>query len=426
MAQPLLSAAEAGYLLAVVALLAFSVTVLCWMLYAWSTPEAADATGFPAQPAEPVHSFSLLVPARHEEAVLPETLRALARLEHPAYEVIVIVGHDDPGTAAVAQEWAARHPDIGRVVVDTNWPKNKPKALNTALPQCAGDIVAVFDAEDEVHPQLLRHVDTCFAVTGVDMVQAGVQPMNHRSSWWALLSSLEYYVYYRSLFHQRARQRFIPLGGNTVFVRTSLVQATNGWDANCLAEDCELGVRLSSLGARAVAAYDPDLVTREETPADVRGLFHQRVRWQQGFFQVLRKGDWRRLPTRRQRMVARCALAMPMVQAASWLVVPIAMMVMFVLRLPVAVALFTFLLFIPLAARLVLDLIAYGELCSHYGFRRRVWDYVGVFVGTPLFQSILAVAGAWAVTRELRGERGWYKTEHAGAHREAGVGIGTR
>jgi len=57
-----------------------------------------------------------------------------------------VVQHDDPGTAAVAERWARRHPDVGRIVTDWNWPKNKPKALNTALPHCRGEIVGVFDA----------------------------------------------------------------------------------------------------------------------------------------------------------------------------------------------------------------------------------------------------------------------------------------
>ena len=44
---------------------------------------------------------------------------------------------------------------------------------------------------------------------------------------------------------------FIPLGGNTVFVRTELLRDVGGWDGDCLAEDCELGVRLSRRGARS-------------------------------------------------------------------------------------------------------------------------------------------------------------------------------
>ena len=76
--------------------------------------------------------------------------------------MIAIIGHDDPGTEAVARAAAERHPEIVRVVIDYSVPKNKPKAMNTALPECRGDIVGVFDAEDEVHPELLRLVDARF------------------------------------------------------------------------------------------------------------------------------------------------------------------------------------------------------------------------------------------------------------------------
>jgi hypothetical protein len=36
-------------------------------------------------------------------------------------------------------------------------PTNKPKALNRALASVSGDVLGVFDAEDELHP-LLRWV----------------------------------------------------------------------------------------------------------------------------------------------------------------------------------------------------------------------------------------------------------------------------
>ena len=83
----------------------------------------------------------------------------------------------------VAEQAAARHPGRIRVLVDYSQPKNKPKALNSALAACTGTVTAVFDAEDEVHPELLRHVDARFCDTGADVVQGGVQLMNYRSSW---------------------------------------------------------------------------------------------------------------------------------------------------------------------------------------------------------------------------------------------------
>jgi cellulose synthase/poly-beta-1,6-N-acetylglucosamine synthase-like glycosyltransferase len=236
------------------------------MLHAWRTPASLAATGFPAAGDRATeHSFSLIVPARHEQAVLGATLERLAGAHHPNFEVVAVVGDDDPDTLAVAEDDAARHPDRIRVLVDSSRPKNKPRALNSALPACAGAVTAVFDAEDEVHPELLRHVDARFADTGADIVQGGVQLMNYHSSWYSLRNVLEYYFWFRSRLHFHARQRFIPLGGNTVFIRTDRLREAGGWDPDCLAEDCEIGVRLSSRGAKVAVAYDPDLVTREET-----------------------------------------------------------------------------------------------------------------------------------------------------------------
>ena len=168
-----------------------------------------------------------------------------------------MVGDDDPETSAVAQRAARRHPDMIRVVLDTSRPKNKPKALNAALPACRGDVVGVFDAEDEVHPQLLRHVDARFEETGADVVQGGVQLMNYHSNWYSVRNVLEYYFWFRSRLHFHAAQRFIPLGGNTVFVRADLLRQAGGWDPDCLAEDCELGVRLSSGGPRSRSPTTP-------------------------------------------------------------------------------------------------------------------------------------------------------------------------
>ena len=118
------------------------------------------------------------------------------------------------------------------------------------------------------------------------------------------------------------RQEYIPLGGNTVFVRAAAIRASGGWDEACLAEDCDLGTRLSSHGKRILVAYDPQLATREETPHALSALLRQRTRWNQGFLQVLRKGEWRALPPWR-RCVALYTLTQPFLQALGGLAVPL-------------------------------------------------------------------------------------------------------
>jgi cellulose synthase/poly-beta-1,6-N-acetylglucosamine synthase-like glycosyltransferase len=389
------------------------------MLHAWRTPDALHATGFAGGRDLPKLSFSLIVPARHEEEVLGATLDRLAALDHPNFEVLAVIGHDDPGTHAVAAAAAQRHPGKVRVVVDHSWPKNKPKALNTALPECRGDVVGVFDAEDEVNLRLLRQVDTCFVSTNAHVVQGGVQLVNFQSSWYALRNCLEYFFWFRSRLHLHAHHRFIPLGGNTVFVRTAVLRAIGGWDDECLAEDCELGVRLSALGATVAVAYDPALVTREETPGSVRALVKQRTRWNQGFLQVLRKGEWRRLPTRRQRLLARYTLAMPFLQAFTGVVVPASIASMVWLRVPAPLALLSFLPAVPTLATLAFEIAGLREFCRIYFVRPSAVDYVKLVVGTFPYQVLLAFASLRAVARELVGARGWEKTAHVGAHRAA-------
>jgi cellulose synthase/poly-beta-1,6-N-acetylglucosamine synthase-like glycosyltransferase len=190
-----------------------------------------------------------------------------------------------------------------------------------------------------------------------------------------------------------------------------------GWDPECLAEDCEIGVRLSVRGARVAVAYDPQAVTREETPGSIRALIKQRTRWDQGFMQVYRKGEWRKLPSHRQRWLARYTLAMPFVQAATGALVPVAIASMFVLKVPVPLTLFTFLPLAPTLVTLAVESAALGEFGKEFGIKIRLWDHLRLILGAFPYQLLLAAAAVRAVWRDSRGDGGWEKTSHANAHR---------
>jgi cellulose synthase/poly-beta-1,6-N-acetylglucosamine synthase-like glycosyltransferase len=315
----------------------------------------------------------------------------------------------------------AREDSRVRVAVDKHASKNKPRALNTGLLMCSGEIVGVFDAEDEVARSLLRHVDATFRASDAHVVQGGVQLMNFQSSWWSLRNVLEYFFWFSSRLHLHARKRFIPLGGNTVFVRSDLLRRAGGWDPDCLAEDCELGVRLSSQGARVSVAYSPELATREETPPTLGGLFRQRTRWSQGFLQVLRKREWRRLPTRRQRFMAGYLLVMPFMQAFSGVLLPVSLICMFVLKAPDLFVLATFVPLVPTLITIGIEAVGLHEFGRQFGVKVRVRDYVRLVVGTVPYQIVLAAAAVRATVRELRGVGSWEKTSHIGAHRTAAV-----
>jgi cellulose synthase/poly-beta-1,6-N-acetylglucosamine synthase-like glycosyltransferase len=398
------------------ALFGIASVTLWWMMHAWRTPETLESTRFPAPDGEHELTFSLLVPARHEEGVLEHTVNRLLESTHSSYEIIIIVGHDDPGTTRVAIRVANRSPERVSVIIDTNEVKNKPKALNSALPHCRGDVVGVFDAEDQVHPELLAHVDHAFRASGADVVQGGVQLINFHSSWYSLRNCLEYFFWFRSRLHLHAEKGFIPLGGNTVFVRTDVLREADGWDGNCLAEDCDLGVRLSSKGAKVVVAYDSAMVTKEETPDTLVGLLRQRTRWNQGFLQVLRKGDWKQLPTFWQRMLARYTLVGPFLQAFSGIAIPVGIYVAIFLDVPIAVALITFVPALPTLATLAFELVGLHDFGAQYGLRIKPIHYVKLVVGAPIYMLVLSIAAVRAVWREFTGRSNWELTRHVGAH----------
>jgi cellulose synthase/poly-beta-1,6-N-acetylglucosamine synthase-like glycosyltransferase len=390
------------------------VATLSLMLYAWRDGESLQAMAFPAAREQPTLTFSLILPARHEEKVLGATVRQLVRQDYPDFEVVVVVGHDDPGTHRVAHRAIGMDPRF-RVVVDEHADKNKPKALNTALPYCRGDVVGVFDAEDLVATGLLRAVDAGFAETGADVVQGATQLVNHHSSWFAAHNVLEYYFWFKSRLHLHSRVGFIPLGGNTVFVRRAWLLAAKGWDENCLAEDCDLGARLSACGARTAVLYAAELATREETPESVAALVRQRTRWSQGFLQVLRKGDWRTLPWR-ARALAVYTLAFPFLQAATCLLLPLTIVAAIFLQLPIELALLSVVPVVPLFAILAVEIAGLESLSAEFGLNVRVRDYVRLVLSAVPYQVLLGIAAGRAAWRELRGIRTWEKTVHVGAH----------
>lgn len=271
---------------------------LYWLLFAWQDNNQISQEKTPHDFEPPTLSFTALIPARHEERVIGDTILAVAAMDYPVSlsEILVVIRQDDQATLAAAERTITQHHlRHCRIVTFADAPINKPHALNIGLQQARHQVVAVFDAEDQPHPRIYQIVNTLMQRHHLDVLQSGVQLMNHRSHWFATLNVLEYFFWFKSTMHYFAKQRVIPLGGNTVFFRRDQLQRLGGWDEQCLTEDAEIGFRLSVAGAKIGVNYDEATVTREETPHSVTHFIKQRTRWNQGFLEILRKGTWRQL-----------------------------------------------------------------------------------------------------------------------------------
>jgi cellulose synthase/poly-beta-1,6-N-acetylglucosamine synthase-like glycosyltransferase len=216
----------------------------------------------------------------------------------------------------------------------------------------------------------------------------------------------------------------IPLGGNTIFVERRLLKRVGGWDERCLTEDADLGVRLSAVGERIRVVYDPRHVTREETPDSLDSFIRQRTRWNQGFLQVLRKGDWRRLPRRSQRLLAVYTLAYPLVQALMFLLWPLSLAGLLALKLPMAITLPSLSPLYLLLFQLLINLLGLWEFTRLYGLRFPLLAPARMALAFVPFNLALAVGAVRAVIREVKGQANWEKTAHIGAHRQTTPAIG--
>jgi cellulose synthase/poly-beta-1,6-N-acetylglucosamine synthase-like glycosyltransferase len=398
-----------------------------WRAYAWRSPEAAAQLAWPNPiiPGDEQMSFSLIVCALNEAEVIAETLRALIRQTHRRHEIIVSLRDSDPATIAAVRAFERRHPGAIQVVIGHYDEQGKHAQLNGALPYCTGDAISPVDAEGDVAPELLMYVEALFRQTGADVVQGAVQLMNlgrRLGQWFQAHSVLEYQAWYSSRMLFQVQAGFVPLGGNTVFIRAELLRRAGGWPASPT-EDCAVGVLLcSQYGAKVVAAHGPDLVTREEVPATVfnrekGSIFWQRVRWLDGIFQELLRGSWLRMPTLRKKVLAGYILAGPVLQSVSCALLPVALITALALKVPESVALYTFVPVIPIALIMMSMVSGLRQFGRDYAQKILARHYASIIFLTPLYQALLAAAAAVAIYKYLRGDKSWYRTGRSMEHR---------
>lgn len=391
------------------------------MVYAFDSPDRLAATKGPTSFCAPHFRFTVIVPARDEEAVIAETVRKIATANYPLklLEIVVVCHEADAGTIAAARSVVTRGLADVRVETFAGLPINKPRGLNEAFARSSHEVVCVFDAEDDIHPDIFHVVNTVMIREGSGIVQSGVQLINLRDHWFSVHNCLEYFFWFKSRLHFHAKVGMIPLGGNTVFLRRDLLTRVGGWDESCLTEDADVGIRLSALGEPIRVVYNHAWVTREETPHSVAALIKQRTRWHQGFLQVLGKGDWRRLPGWRRRGLAIMTLGQPLLDAALLLSLPLIIIGGFFMKLPVPVALLSYLPLYAVVLQIVANMVGAWMFAREFNHGRPI----GLILRLPLtylpYQWMLSYSAVRAVARQITGLTNWEKTAHLGAHRGA-------
>ena len=167
-----------------------------------------------------------------------------------------------------------------------------------------GEFVGIFDADH--HP-----MDGAFErawrwlADGADVVQGHCVIRNGSDSWLARLVAVEFEQIYAVAHPGRAGLHdFGIFGGSNGYWRASALERVR-LRGSFLTEDIEASMRVLQAGGRIV--NDPGLVSRELAPDSSRSLWHQRMRWAQGWFQVSCRHLGPTLPRRTSRCARRSA-----------------------------------------------------------------------------------------------------------------------
>lgn len=252
------------------------------------TPEDASAA-LAASARRP--TFSVVVAARDEAAVLRGLLSDLSRQDHraadgsPLFELIVVDDRSADGTAEAVEAAADEYgiAAITRVALrrGEDLPDGKGAALTAAQPEiCHGDVVLVLDADARLEPSFLRHAAGYFAA-GANAVTARRRTLDAASGWLAGAQDDEQTLDGELNCGRWALGGCSEFRGNGIMIRRELLTAVGGWRAAALAEDVDLSSRVAAIAGERVA-WALDAAVWEEPVRSVGGLWRQRVRWAEG------------------------------------------------------------------------------------------------------------------------------------------------
>jgi exo-beta-1,3-glucanase (GH17 family)/cellulose synthase/poly-beta-1,6-N-acetylglucosamine synthase-like glycosyltransferase len=249
----------------------------------------------PLAPELSLPKVSIHIPAyREPPEMLKQTLDAVARLDYPSFECVVVINNTpDPALWKPIDEHCQILGPRFKFVLANNLQGFKAGALRLAMVHTAADaeVLGILDADYVVHPDWLKDLVPLFSDPAVGLVQA---PQDHRDDRRSVLHhamNAEYAGFFDIGMVQRNEANAIVVHGTMCLVRRSALEAAGGWSSDTICEDTDLGLSVLEHGWHA--HYTNRRYGHGLLPDTFESYKKQRDRWAYGGFQILKK-HWRR------------------------------------------------------------------------------------------------------------------------------------
>src|SRR5262245_45844034 len=239
---------------------------------------------------------SIHIPAYCEPPdMLKQTLDAVARLDYPNFECVVVINNTpDPAFWQPIEEHCRTLGERFKFTNDTNVRGFKAGALRLALAHTASDaeVIGVIDADYVVRPDWLKDLVPTFADPKVAMIQA---PQDHRDGERSVMHHVmnaEYAGFFDIGMVQRNESNAIIVHGTMCLIRRAALEGVGGWSSDTIVEDTDLGLTVLEHGWQV--HYTNRRYGHGLLPDTYEAFKKQRDRWAYGGLQIIRK-HWRRL-----------------------------------------------------------------------------------------------------------------------------------
>ena len=270
------------------------IVVILTEAHEWAEARWSTARRRPFRPVEddmrlPV--VSIHIPTYNEPPqMVIETLNALARLDYPDYEVVVMDNNTrDPNTWQAVEAHCRTLGKRFRFQHVEELAGFKAGALNYALKRTSprAEIIAVIDSDYVVDSNWLKDLAPQFMNPRVAIVQA---PQDYRDDGVNAFKAM-CYEEYRGFFFigmiTRNERNAIIQHGTMTMIRRAALEEVNGWGEWCITEDAELGLRIFARGYEAI--YISKSYGKGLMPDTYNDYKKQRFRWAYGAVQILRR-----------------------------------------------------------------------------------------------------------------------------------------
>ncbi len=250
--------------------------------------------------------YTVLIPIFREAKILPQILRNIYRLNYPKNKLDIKILIEEKDTETIdeakllglfgspkkrvegipSKEYTEFLELFDTIVIPAAKVTTKPRACNYGLLRAKGELVVIYDAEDQPEPDQLKKAAIVFLRSGNDVVclQSKLNfynaDENVLTKWFSIEYANWYEFYLQGLDWIEAP---IPLGGTSNHFRKQGLDELGRWDPYNVTEDADLGLRLARQKQKTELIESH---TYEEATITAKSWIRQRSRWYKGHLQT--------------------------------------------------------------------------------------------------------------------------------------------